>query len=146
MTAVRNYVSPVVFVQKPALTPVKVVATANQAGAYYNGPTASGVGANFTYASGTLTLDGQAISVGDRVLFAAQTSGLQNGIYVCVTTGAVGTPAVLVRAPDFQSIEHMNLGFFVPVYSGTSNAGSIYMLVAPKPAAVGVDALVFVKS
>lgn len=128
---------------QPWLTPVRVVATSAQSGTYYNGPANNGVKATFTYATGALTLDGVAVAVGDRILFAAQTAGLQNGIWVVQQAGATGIAAILERAPDFQSIEQMHPGFYVSVAAGTANKGAIYTMVEPKPAKVGVDSIAF---
>ncbi len=125
----------------PWLTPVRVVATGNVAGTYYNGPLNNGVGATFTASSGVLTIDSVVINVGDRVLLAGQSSGLQNGIYVCNIAGASGVQAVLQRSADQACIEQMHTGFYVTVAAGTVNAGSAFVLVEPKPQQIGVDSI-----
>lgn len=128
---------------QPWLTPVRVVATANQTGTYFNGTTNNGVGATFTYATGALTIDSVAVLVGDRVLLMGQTNGWENGIYVCTVAGATGIAAVLQRAADLQNIEQCRAGFYVSVAAGSINAGNFYTLVEPLPARLGIDALVF---
>lgn len=130
----------------PYLTPCRVVATSNQSGTYYNGPINNGVKATLTYATGALTIDSVAIVAGDRVLLASQTSGLQNGIYICTQTGATGVAAILQRSDDYQCIEQMRLGHYVSIAAGTVNHGSIYTMVEPKPGAVGVDNIVIVST
>jgi len=120
---------------------VTAVAASNQSGTYYNGPTNSGVGAQFTYATGALTIDGVSIGLNSYVLFAGQTLAYQNGIYQCIQAGATGVAAILQRRGDFQSIEQMKGGQYCPVSSGTVYAGSIWVLTDPQPAAIGVPAV-----
>lgn len=125
------------------LTSCKVVATSNQSGTYFNGLLNNGLGATFTYANGALSIDGVSIVAGDRVLFVAQTSGFQNGIYFCTATGASGVPAVLVRAADFQSVEQMKAGQYVPIAQGSVFAGTIWTLNGPLPVSLGVSNISF---
>lgn len=116
---------------------VRVVATSNQTGTYLNGPSNNGVGATFTYATGALTIDSVALVLNDYVLLAGQTSAYQNGIYQVTTVGATGVAAVLTRRPDYQNIEQIKTGWYVPVSAGTVNAGSFWQLVEPAPAGIG---------
>lgn len=122
------------------LPKVRVVAATNQTGTYFNGATNNGVGATFTYATGALTIDGVTINVGDFILFAAQTSAFQNGIYQCTQAGATGVAAILQRRGDFQCQEHIRTGHYVPVGAGTTYAGSMWIVVEPLPAAIGSPA------
>jgi hypothetical protein len=128
----------------PAMTPVRLVASSNQSGTYFNGPVNNGVGATFTYATGALSIDSVTVNVGDRILFAGQSSAFQNGVYVCNVAGATGVAAVLQRAADMQCLEQLHTGFFVPVAAGTIEAGAMYAVVEPKPAAFGINNLTFV--
>ncbi len=107
----------------------------------FNGPLNNGVGATFTYATGALTLDSVTVAVGDRVLFANQTNGNENGIYVCTQAGATGVSAILTRSSDMQCIEQLLTGQYVSVGAGTLYSGAFYTLVEPKPAIFGVSAL-----
>lgn len=69
--------------------------------------------------SGTQTIDGVALSVGQRALLTAQTSGIQNGIWV-VQSGAWTRPT----APDdYVTGSHAN-GAFLLVEGGTVWANS----------------------
>lgn len=120
---------------------VRVVATSNQTGTYYNGPTNNGVGATFTYATGALTIDSVAVVLNNSVLLQGQTSAYQNGIYQCTTEGATGVAAVLTRRGDFQCIEQIKGGQYVVVAAGTVNAGSIFATIEPLPSAIGVPAV-----
>lgn len=116
---------------------VRLCASTNQSGTYYNGPTNNGVGATFTYASGALTIDSVTVNVNDYILFSGQSSAYQNGIYQCIVAGATGVAAVLQRRGDFQCIEQIKGGQYVPVSAGTTLGGSIWTVVEPLPAAIG---------
>lgn len=126
-----------------ALTPARLVAVSNQSGTYFNGTLNNGVGATFTYATGALTIDSVTVNVGDRIVFAAQTAALQNGIYVCTQAGATGISAILERAEDFQDIEQMKAGQYISVGAGTAQAGATYTLIEPLPSSLGVSNLSF---
>lgn len=117
---------------------VRAVANTNQAVTYFNGATNNGVGATATYATGALVIDGVTLSLNDQVLLAAQTLAYQNGIYQVTTAGATGVAAVLTRRGDFQCREQIKGGQYVPVAAGTAYAGSMWVLVEPFPAAIGV--------
>ena len=123
----------------PWLTPVRLAATSNQSGTYFNGPLNNGVGATLTYATGALSIDSVVVAVGDRVLLSAQTNANENGIYVCNVAGATGVSAVLQRSADQQCIEQMHTGFYVTVAAGSVNAGGAFVMVEPKPAILGIS-------
>lgn len=128
---------------KSQVAPVRVVAATNQVGSYLNGPTNNGVRATFTYTSASaLTIDSVAIALGDYVLLAGQTLGYENGIYQVTNAGSSSVSAVLQRRSDYQSIEQIRTGWYVPVYAGTVYAGSQWMLIEPAPLAIGVPAIV----
>lgn len=118
------------------LTPVRLVATSNVAGTYYNGPSNNGVGATLTVAASSLTIDSVAVAVGDRVLLQNQTSAYQNGIYVVKT---IASTVVLQRADDQQNIEQLKPGQFTIVSAGTVNQGAAFSLVEPLPQVIGVN-------
>lgn len=126
-----------IFVQ---LTPCRVVATSNQAGTYFNGPSNNGVNATLTVSS--LTIDSVDLVAGDSVLLMAQTAANQNGIYFVADADAM----ILQRRNDFQSAEQIQPGAFIPVAAGTLNAGSMYVVVEPLPGVVGIDDLVITAS
>lgn len=125
----------------PWLTPVRLAATSNQSGTYFNGTLNNGVGATLTYATGALSIDSVVVAVGDRVLLSAQTNANENGVYVCTTAGATGVSAVLQRSADQQCIEQMHTGFYVTVGAGSVNAGGAFVMIEPKPAHLGIDNL-----
>jgi len=123
------------------LSPVRLVATSNVSGTYYNGPTNNGVGATLTVAASSLTIDSVAVAERDRVLLQNQTSAYQNGIYI---VESIASTVVLKRAFDSQSIEQMKAGQFTIVGAGTVNQGAGYSLVEPIPQVIGVDSIYYV--
>lgn len=120
------------------LAAVRLVAASNQSGTYYNGPLNNGVGANFTYATGVLTIDSVTVNLNDFVLLSGQTAAYENGIYQCTQLGATGVAAVLTRRGDFQCREQIQEGAFVSVGAGTTYGGSVWTVIEPLPAAIGV--------
>lgn len=86
--------------------------------------------------SGTQTIDGIALAVGDRVLVKNQASAAANGIYV-VSGGA------WTRAVDADASLEVTPGMLVPVEQGTANADSVWQLVTDAPITLGTTALVF---
>lgn len=125
----------------PALSPVRLVATSNQTGTYFNGTLNNGVGALFTYPTGALTIDSVIVNVGDSLVFTEQTNGNENGIYVCNQAGATGVSAILQRRGDMQCIEQLRAGLWTSVGAGTVSAGSIFVVAEPLPAIFGVNDL-----
>jgi hypothetical protein len=93
--------------------------------------------ANITL-SGTQTIDGVAVSAGDRVLVKNQTSAVDNGVYVV----SAGT---WTRAPDFDGSpsNEVATGDLVFVEEGTSNSNSSWVMVTPGTISVGVTPLNF---
>ena len=51
-------------------------------------------------ATGTFIVDGYTVLLGDRVLFANQTTQTQNGVWLCTTAGATGVAAQFCRDND----------------------------------------------
>jgi len=86
--------------------------------------------------SGTQTVDGVALSAGDRVLVKNQTNASENGVYA-VASGAWS------RAVDADSDDNVNPGLFVFVEEGSTNADSGYVLVTNGPITLGTTGLSF---
>lgn len=125
------------------LTSCRVVRTTNLAGNYYNGPSNTGVGATLTAATAAaLTIDNVSVNIGDRVLLMSQTSELENGIYVVVNPGSTSITWQIKRSNDFQSIEQIKAGYYIPIEAGDSHAGGMYMVVEPLPIEMGVSDIV----
>lgn len=83
--------------------------------------------------SGTQTVDGVALAVGNRVLAAGQTTAANNGIYV-VASGA------WTRATDADQDGEINPGTLIAVTEGTANADSIWALTSDSTITVGTTA------
>jgi hypothetical protein len=102
----------------------------------YNNGT-SGVGATLTIATSSnwtaITIDGQSLTVGDRVLIKNQAAALQNGIYTVTSVGALAntTSFVFTRATDQDASADINAGDLVYVISGTANGGDGYVQTVP---------------
>jgi len=97
----------------------------------------SGVGATLTVATSTnwtaITIDGQSLNAGDRVLIKDETSAITgaganvaNGIYTVTSVGTVGTTTsfVFTRANDNNSPPELGQGDLTYVISGTNNGGN----------------------
>ena len=111
----------------------------------YNNGTA-GVGATITgSATGLLTIDGTAPTVGDRVLVKNETStnAPYNGIYT-VTTNSVGSAYVLTRATDFNQASEIPSAFTFVEY-GTINGDTGWVCTTNAPVVVGTTDIVFVQ-
>jgi hypothetical protein len=133
------------FVVHPA---VRVATPAGQnLGVVYNNGTA-GVGATITADTNRAfsTLDGVAVTVGQRFLVKDQTSSFQNGVYTLTNLGSAGvSPWVATRATDFDTAaagEIANNAYFY-VTNGTVNAGSSWVLAQLAAITVGTTALPF---
>jgi hypothetical protein len=93
--------------------------------------------ANIASLSGTQTIDGVALSAGDRVLAKNQTTASQNGIWV-VAAGAWS------RATDADTSAEVTNGMTVPVEGGgTANGGTVWILTTANPITVGTTSLAF---
>jgi hypothetical protein len=145
----RTYVDSAVstgFVVHPA---VRAATPAGQnLGVIYNNGTA-GVGATITADTNRVftTIDGVGSwSIGQRLLVKNQTSSFQNGVYTLTNLGVNGvSPWVATRATDFDTAaagEIANNAYFF-VTSGTTNAGSSWVLSQLAAITVGTTALPF---
>ena len=105
---------------------VKYATSTNISAVYANGT--AGVGATLTAsANGAIgTIDGQSVSLNDRVLVAAQTDATTNGIYTVTSLGGVSSKWVLTRATDADNhiAGQVSAGDSVYTLSGT-NYGNI---------------------
>ena len=125
-------------VLSPWLTPVRLASTSNISGTYNNGPNNNGVGATLTIAASSLTIDSVACAVNDRVLLQTQTNTNEQGIYI---VKSIGSTVVLQRAADLQSQGQLKTGLYVSVSAGSVNGGTIFTVIEPLPAALGINAL-----
>jgi hypothetical protein len=88
--------------------------------------------------SATQTIDGVALSAGDRVLVKNQTTASANGIYV-VAAGA------WTRATDADSSAELHGGTFVFVEQGTANADSGWVVTTDGAITIGTTAINWVQ-
>ncbi len=95
--------------------------------------------ANVASLSGTTTIDGVSLGVGERVLLKDQTTGSQNGIYA-VASGAWS------RVDDFSVVDSGSrnpIGTLVAVREGSVNKYRIYQLTTPPTISLDSTALTF---
>lgn len=86
--------------------------------------------------TGTPTVDGIALAVGDRILVKNQDTASQNGLYLI----AAGT---WNRALDADASSEVTPGLTVYVEQGTAQADTIWKLITDAPITLGNTALVF---
>ena len=86
--------------------------------------------------SNTQTIDGVALSVGDRVLVKDQTTASQNGIYI-VAAGAWS------RSADADQPNELDPGTFVFVEEGTVNADCGFVVSSDNPLTIGTDPILW---
>ena len=140
--ATKSYVDSVAQGLDPKASVSLATATTLPAYTYNNGT--AGVGATITgSASGLLTIDGTAPTVGDRVLIKNESGGNApyNGIYV-VTTNDAGSPYVLTRSIDMNQAAEVP-GAFVFVELGAVNADSGYVCTTNAPVVIGTTNIVW---
>jgi hypothetical protein len=126
---------------------VKAATSINISTTYANGT--NGYGATLTAdANGAMgTVDGQTLSVGDRVLVKSQTDAKQNGIYVVTSLGGASSKWVMTRAADADNNPNGEVsgGDFCFVTTGTLAAGSGYILSGSGTLTIGTDNLNYVQ-
>jgi hypothetical protein len=95
--------------------------------------------ANVAVGTGTLlTIDGVTLVAGDRVLLTGQTTTTENGIWVAAT-------GAWTRAADMASGLSV-LGVVVPVFAGTTYAGTEWIQTDTAARVVGTNALSFAQT
>lgn len=112
---------------------------------YANGT--SGVGATLTgNANGALSVDGIAVSSGNRILVKSQASGLQNGIYTVTQTGSAGTPFILTRTTDYDSSAEILNSLIVVGNDGQTTQRSMWFCTNTSAITMGTTAIVFIQA
>jgi len=116
------------------------------ANTYNNG--ASGVGATLTAtANGALSVDSTLTIVAERILVKNEVAGANNGVYTVTQVGSAGTPYILTRATDFDTVgtgvDQIDEGDFFLVTSGTANVNTAWVQQTAPPITIGTTALVF---
>jgi hypothetical protein len=123
--------------------PVIAASVSNLSANYNNGT--SGVGATLTADTNRAfsTLDGQTVSVGQRILIKDQTTQFQNGIYTLTTVGSGAAPWVITRATDNDQIPEIANGDVINVTGGTANSGKTFVNSSAATIVVGTTAITF---
>jgi hypothetical protein len=116
------------------------------ANTYNNGT--SGVGATLTgNANGALSVDSTLTIAAERILVKDEAAGANNGVYVVTQVGSAGTPYILTRATDMDTVgtgvDQIDEGDFFLVTSGVANLNTAWIQQTPPPITVGTTALVF---
>ncbi len=116
------------------------------ANTYNNG--ASGVGATLTAnANGALSIDSTLTIAAERVLIKNEVAGANNGVYVVTQVGSAGTPYILTRATDFDTVgtgvDQIDEGDFFLVTSGTANLNTAWVQQTAPPIVIGTTPIVF---
>ena len=113
-----------------------VATTANLVGTYLAGV--------FTYtATGTDTIDGVTLALGNRVLVKNQTTSFQNGIYSVTTAGALGVAGVLTRSTDANTSGEFKTGDSIFVTSGTVGTSTTWAYTGVDSPTLGTDAITY---
>ena len=120
--------------------------TALPANTYNNGT--SGVGATLTgNANGALSVDSTLTIATERILVKNEAAGANNGVYVVTQVGSAGTPYILTRATDFDSVgtgvDEIDEGDFFLVTSGVANVNTAWVQQTAPPITIGTTAIVF---
>ena len=126
---------------------VELATTAALPANTYNNGT-SGVGATLTAnANGALSVDSTLNVVNNRVLVKNEVTQANNGVYVVTQVGTAGTPYILTRATDFDTVgtgvDQIDEGDFFLVTSGTANVNTAWVQQTAPPITVGTTAIVF---
>jgi hypothetical protein len=116
------------------------------ANTYNNGT--SGVGATLTgNANGALSVDSTLTVVAERILVKNEVAGANNGVYVVTQVGSAGTPYILTRSTDMDTVgtgvDQIDEGDFFLVTSGVANLNTAWVQQTPPPITIGTTALVF---
>jgi hypothetical protein len=116
------------------------------ANTYNNGT--SGVGATLTgNANGALSVDSTLTIAAERILVKNEVAGANNGVYVVTQVGSAGTPYILTRATDFDTVgtgvDQIDEGDFFLVTSGTANVNTAWVQQTAPPITIGTTAIVF---
>ena len=126
---------------------VELATTAALPANTYNNGT-SGVGATLTAnANGILSVDSTVTVVANRVLVKNEATQANNGVYTVTQVGTAGTPYILTRATDFDTVgtgvDQIDEGDFFLVTSGTANANTAWVQQTAPPITIGTTAIVF---
>jgi len=98
-------------------------------------PVQAATTANITL-SGEQTVDGIALTEGDRCLVKDQTDATENGLYEVATSA-------WALAKDFDGTGDWRKGTIIPVAAGTVNVGTVWRVSSADPDSIGEDDVTF---
>ena len=102
--------------------------------------------ANITLAGGAPSVvDGVSLSLNDRVLVTAQSTGSQNGLYLVTTVGS-GSNGTWARTTDANATGEIDAGMIVMVTEGTTYADTQWKLITDNPITIDTTALTFTQN
>ena len=116
------------------------------ANTYNNGT--SGVGATLTgNANGALSVDSTLTIAAERILVKNEVAGANNGVYVVTQVGSAGTPYILTRSTDMDTVgtgvDQIDEGDFFLVTGGVANLNTAWVQQTAPPITIGTTAIVF---
>lgn len=113
---------------------------------YSNG--VNGVGATLTEVGfGALVVDGQTVTLGQRILVKNQADQTQNGIYTVSTVGSGIASYLLTRSTDYNSSLDIYAGTTVPVLAGgTANGDTQWTESTTGTITVGTSNITFIET
>jgi hypothetical protein len=101
---------------------------------------------NITLSGGAPSLvDGVSLSLGDRVLVIAQTTGTQNGLYYVTTLGS-GANGTWARTSDGNENGEIEAGMIVMVTEGVIYADTQWKLITDDPIVINTTILTFTQN
>lgn len=101
----------------------------------FKAPVRAATSANISL-SGLQTIDGVALTAGDRVLVKSQSTGTQNGIYLAQTSA-------WIRSTDLDEDTEVRPGIAVVVTEGATQSETMWLLTNDGTVTVGGTALTF---
>ena len=91
------------------------------------------------------SVDGVSLSLNDRVLVTAQTTGSQNGLYYVTTVGS-GSNGTWARTSDANDTGEIESGMIVMVTEGLIYADTQWKLITNDPITIGTTTLTFTQN
>jgi hypothetical protein len=90
-------------------------------------------------------VDGVNLSLNDRVLVTAQTTGSQNGLYLVATVGS-GNNGTWARTGDGNETGEIEAGMIIMVTEGVVYQDTQWKLITDNPIVIGTTALTFTQN
>ena len=91
-------------------------------------------------ATGAFAIDGYTVLPGDRVLFAGQSSNVQNGMWFCTTQGTTGVSAKFCRDNDADTVSKI-VSTITQVVQGTTYSNTSWQINISPTGTLGTSAI-----